>query len=83
MGVCVRCAVCCAVAVQSNPSPTILLFSSASNATLLAYDTPGSMFAVDVFADARTVWVVADGKHVNANVMGNGGDLFVFSVPRP
>jgi len=66
----------------ANPSPQIILFNDKSNATMLSYITPGSMFAIDVFADASNVWVTAAGKHVQANTFGNGGDFFVFSVPR-
>jgi len=64
----------------ANPSPQIMLFNSQSNNTVLSYITPGSMFSADVIVDSNTVYVVAAGKHVQANTMGNGGDLFAFSA---
>ena len=72
---------------SADPCPQVYLFGTASPNPLFAYITPGSMFAVDVVAlpSASTpgkddVWVAASGKHVHANVMGNGGDLFAFRV---
>lgn len=46
------------------------------------------MFGVDVVVDSVTsnqtvVYIAAAGKHVPANVMGNGGDAYAFQVIVP
>lgn len=65
--------------------PTVVLLSTASNAALFTYTTPGSMFGVDVLLSQSTktqdtVLIAAAGKHVPANQFGNGGDAFAWSV---
>ena len=54
---------------------------------LFSYNTPGSMFDVDVAAGSNgtspVVYVVAGGKAVHATVQGQGGDAFAFEVGVP
>ncbi len=65
--------------------PQVYLFGTGSSTPLFSYITPGSMFAVDVLAipsptlNMTDVWVAASGKSVHANVMGAGGDFYVFN----
>jgi hypothetical protein len=72
----------------SGDAPTIVLLKAGSNTPLFTYNTPGSMFAVDVVIDSSTatqdvVLIAAAGKAVPANVMGNGGNAYAFSVVVP
>lgn len=70
--------------------PTVALLKAGSNATLFTYVSPGSMMAVDLAVipaaaagGADTVLLAAAGKAVPANVMGNGGSAYGFSVSVP
>ncbi len=63
----------------SNPSkPTTLIFERASNQPVYGVVSPGSMFALSMSADGKTV--VAGGKHVHARMFGNGGDVYNVGV---
>lgn len=43
--------------------------------------TPGSMFDVDIVLHSSTsLYVAAAGKAVHANTMGDGGDLYLFTI---
>jgi len=73
-------------------APMVYLWNDKSNEPLFTYQTPGSMFSCDIFVQRALlnstgtgaplvkddVWVSVAGKHVHANIMGNGGDQFVF-----
>eukprot|EP01106_Pelomyxa_sp_JSP_P013584 TRINITY_DN4101_c0_g1_i8.p1 TRINITY_DN4101_c0_g1~~TRINITY_DN4101_c0_g1_i8.p1 ORF type:complete len:345 (-),score=91.26 TRINITY_DN4101_c0_g1_i8:164-1198(-) len=63
-------------------NPQIQLFTSTTPTPFFTQKTPGSMFALDLSKDKTTgeVYVVAGGKHVHANVMGYGGDLFAIAA---
>lgn len=72
---------------QNNDPGTeqIQVFDTTSKKTgpIFAYFTPGSMFGIGVAVDRHTgsALVVAGGKNVHANQMGNGGDMFAVSIP--
>ncbi|KAH3763423.1 hypothetical protein Pelo_4757 [Pelomyxa schiedti] len=64
--------------------PQIQLFDRDTASPFFTQTTPGSMFTLDISEDEKTgiVYVTAGGKHVHANVMGKGGDLFAIrAVP--
>ena len=62
-----------------NPNkPTIFVFDRTSNDPVFSVTTPGSMFAVSISSDGKTV--VAGGKHVHARMFGSGGDAFNVGV---
>ena len=64
--------------------PTVVLLKAGSNSTLFSYTTPGSMMAVDIAVSTQggkdTVLLTAGGKAVPANTMGNGGNVFAWSI---
>eukprot|EP00823_Brevimastigomonas_motovehiculus_P000384 TRINITY_DN10472_c0_g1_i1.p1 TRINITY_DN10472_c0_g1~~TRINITY_DN10472_c0_g1_i1.p1 ORF type:complete len:536 (-),score=111.39 TRINITY_DN10472_c0_g1_i1:165-1541(-) len=74
---------------QDN-SPTIVLFNEFSNQTIFSYQTPGSMWMSDIVVEREaitnqtvvrdTVFLNAGGKHVHANIQGNGGDYYAFKM---
>ncbi len=45
---------------------------------VFSIDTPGSMFHVDISSDGR--YVTAAGKHVHANQMGSGTDVYMAEI---
>jgi WD40 repeat protein len=61
-----------------NSSPDILVFERDSNVPVFTASTPGSMFAVDISTDGRSV--VAGGKAVHARQFGNGGLVYNVAV---
>ena len=70
---------------DSGNAPTVELLTTASNASLFSFTSPGSMMAVDIAVDSSApaedvVYIAAGGKHVPANVMGSGGDAYVWRV---
>ena len=72
---------------DADDFPTVVVIKAGAAAPLLAYVTPGSMFAVDIAVDAAAgnathdaVFVVAAGKHVPANGMGDGGDAYAWRL---
>jgi hypothetical protein len=72
---------------DADDFPTVVLLGAGAAAPLLTFVTPGSMMGVDVAVDAAAsnathdaVFVVAAGKHVPANVMGDGGDAYAWRV---
>ena len=65
--------------------PSVVLLKTGSAAPVFSYVTPGSMMAVDLNVVAAagaddTIFLAAAGKHVPANVAGNGGDAFAWEV---
>jgi len=67
---------------DGRSSPTISVFqTSIGLGPIYTYKTPGSMFAVDLYIHEHVVYVTACGKHVHANIMGEGGDVFAISIP--
>ena len=72
---------------DADDFPTVVLLGAGAAAPLLTFVTPGSMTGVDIAVDAAAsnathdcVYVVAAGKHVPANVMGDGGDAYAWRV---
>jgi hypothetical protein len=64
-----------------NTNPEIQVFHRGGPTPLLTVDTPGSMFDVDVaLGPGGGVYVAACGKHVHANALGRGGDLYSLRV---
>ncbi|MCK4413594.1 MAG: T9SS type A sorting domain-containing protein [Candidatus Eisenbacteria sp.] len=62
---------------QFNTNDEIHVFSRESSTPEFTVDAPGSIYDVDICHRANgTILVTACGKHVHANEMGNGGDLF-------
>lgn len=62
---------------EGNTNPEIHVFSRDLPGPVLAVDTPGSMFDVDIAAASDgSVYLVAGGKHIHANDNGRGGDLY-------
>jgi len=67
---------------SQKTSPQVVVFRSGAMEPLVSYVTPGSMFDVGIFgAGPGGIYVVAAGKHVHANQMGDGGDLYFFNIP--
>jgi len=64
---------------EAASNPQILVFNSTSNTPTYSITTPGSMFDVDIAYDNTLggVVILGAGKHVHANVFGDGGDLYV------
>jgi len=44
------------------------------------YVSPGSINSIDLVQNGETYWVVAAGKNVHNNVMGDGGNVFAFKI---
>ena len=64
--------------------PTVNVFGRhLPDGPLFAANTPGSVRAVDIVQHDRTkeLLVVAAGKLVHANKLGDGGDLYSFLIP--
>ena len=66
-------------------APTVELLTTASNASLFSFISPGSMMSIDVVVDASApahdvVYMAAAGKSVPANEFGSGGDAYVWQV---
>jgi len=83
---------------ENGGVPQILLFdvtSTTSSTPIFTYQTPGSMFAIEievanaafppmaVNASTDTINLIACGKHVHASSFGNGGDAFAFQLQAP
>jgi hypothetical protein len=72
---------------DNNDVPTAIVLKAGSNTPVFTYVTPGSMFGVDIVRDAAAstptndrLYFAVGGKHTPANVMGNGGDAFAWSI---
>eukprot|EP00117_Sycon_ciliatum_P043754 scpid45235/ scgid31639/ Cathepsin B-like cysteine proteinase; Antigen Sm31 len=65
---------------ETAGSEQIQVFKVGEKEPILKEFTPGSMFAVDIMKNTEGVYVVAGGKSTQANVMGNGGDLYVYEI---
>jgi len=61
----------------NHTNPTVNLFCAVCGKLLMGFTTPGSVMALSVSSTPTSVRVAAGGKHVHANLMGSGGDLFV------
>ncbi len=62
---------------EDNAHPEVQVFDR--DAQLIgSIDTPGSPFDMDLTRDGQ--YVVAGGKHVHANTMGNGSDTYAYGV---
>ena len=67
---------------DGKSSPTIIVFqTSLATGPVFTLQTPGSMFAIDLYVREHIVFVVACGKHVHANIMGEGGDAYAIQIP--
>jgi hypothetical protein len=66
---------------SAGVSPQIAVFGVAQPKPLFSVVTPGSMMTADIHSmkDGR-VFAVAAGKHVHANTMGMGGDMYSIQV---
>jgi len=62
----------------ANSIPDIFIFERESNVPVFTVNTPGSMFALDMSADGRSV--IAGGKAVHARQLGNGGNVYNIGV---
>jgi len=59
--------------------PEISVFDDLNpSSPIFSIDTPGSMFDIDISPNGQ--YVAATGKHVHANVMGSGTDIYFASV---
>lgn len=72
---------------QDN-APTVVVLQAGVDAPIFNATTPGSMFAVDIAIEQPTdhgvaAWLVAAGKAVPANVMGNGGMAYGWRITAP
>jgi len=66
---------------SNTASPQIAVFASKQATPVYTLKTPGSMFSADITETKNgRVYVVAAGKHVHANQMGMGGDLFSIQI---
>jgi hypothetical protein len=65
---------------DSDDVPTAVLLRAGNNTPLFSFVTPGSMMGVDVLADGADVYLAVAGKHVPANVVGNGGDAYTWRI---
>lgn len=72
---------------DNGNTPTTVLLKAGSNEALFTHISPGSMFSVDVVLDPSAstpstdvLYIASAGKHVPANVMGNGGDAYAWQV---
>jgi hypothetical protein len=72
-----------AVASWGGLFPEIHAFWRDSPTPVLRYDTPGTMFDIDVVLEPEAADVVACGKHVHAGTAGRGGDLYAFVITGP
>jgi len=64
-------------------SPQVAVFSSSTSTPVYTLQTPGSVFSADIFStggSSPSLYAVACGKHVHANVFGDGGDLYSVQV---
>ncbi len=59
-----------------NLNPEVQLFSREQPAPLATFDTPGSMFDVDLRGGATGLIITAAGKAVHGNQTGRGGDCY-------
>ena len=72
----------CGVALWGDRDdvPTAVLLQAGNHTPVFTYVTPGSMMGVDLVDDgADGIFFSVAGKHVPANVMGNGGDAYTVS----
>lgn len=67
-----------AVASWGGTFPEIHVFERAQPTPLLVYDTPGTMFDIDIVPTPEATYLTACGKHVHAGQSGRGGDLYAF-----
>jgi len=68
----------------SGGTPTVRAFLTAPQSggqkPILEFVTPGSVEHVDIVSAGGKVLVVSGGKNVHANIIGNGGDLYVLQA---
>jgi hypothetical protein len=64
---------------QSGGGDEVIVLENASPTTpTYSIDTPGSMWHVDMDPDG--FYFTAAGKHVHANVMGSGADVYMYTM---
>lgn len=61
--------------------PEIHAFPVDGPTPLAAFDTPGSMFDVDICPAGGYVALTACGKHTHAQISGRGADLYSLAIP--
>jgi len=70
-----------AVASWGGSFPEIHIFDRSEPEPLLVYDTPGSMFDIDIItSDIGDTYVAACGKDVHAGQGGRGGDFYAIRI---
>lgn len=69
-----------AVASWGGTFPEIHVFERAQPTPLLVYDTPGTMFDIDIVPAPEATYLTVCGKHVHAGQSGRGGDLYAFAA---
>jgi hypothetical protein len=62
---------------QDNAHPEVQVFDRDLN-LIGSIDTPGSPFSIDMSRDGR--FVVVGGKHIHANISGNGSDTYAYDT---
>ncbi len=73
-----------AIASWGGSFPEVHVFDRAQREPILVYDTPGSMFDIDIATSIRgDTFVTACGKAVHAGQGGRGGDHYAFRIPGP
>ena len=66
---------------MKDTNPEVHVFDRADGEPIYTFNTPGSMFDVDIARDDDgSVYVTACGKHVHANQQGHGGDLYAMKL---
>jgi hypothetical protein len=70
-----------AIASWGGNFPEIHVFEREDSQPIVIFDTPGTMFDIDIVTtDAGESWVAACGKHVHAGTSGRGGDLYALRI---
>jgi hypothetical protein len=62
---------------ETNPHDEVMVLDRDAN-VIAGINMPGSCFDIDFTENGR--YLVASGKHVHANVTGNGGDAYVYEL---
>jgi hypothetical protein len=70
-----------AIASWGGNFPEIHAFAREASRPLAIFDTPGTMFDIDVVTGgAGEWWLAACGKHVHAGTSGRGADLYALRI---
>lgn len=70
-----------AVASWGQRFPEIHVFEKASPSPVVFYDTPGTMFDIDIVTYVGgDAYITACGKHTHAGISGRGGDVYLIRL---